>query len=148
MPEQRSDDFSTRTYLGIFLSVLTALLIQVSGLFPFIPALALSFWLYSFLQYWLSPKPAVSLITWLWKISAAPALLIIGLWTTPKLLSRLISPALAYGIPTFTTVLLVYWVPKVFPAKKRRSFIEWVILSAGVALTVAAAAYHSQKSSW
>ena len=139
--EQKLKRISGRAILTMFACVIAANAFQDLGWLPYIVGFTLASAIALIIEYWIPPKPPVSFPVWLAKIFAFFILIMLGLWIVPRFLSRWIWSPLAYGLPTFILFMSIYWMPPLYPIKRKDALWKWILLSLGFGLVFALLGY-------
>ncbi len=135
--EQKMRPFSIRAILTSFVCAIAAGVFQKLGWFPYIIGYPLAYAIASIIEYWIPPKPPVSFPVWLARISASFILISLGLWIIPSFLSHWLWSPLACGLSGFIFVMSIYWVPPLYPIKRKDALWKWILCSLGFGLVFA-----------
>lgn len=140
--EQKTSPFSGRATLNTILSVVAANVFKDLGWLPYLVGFSLAYAVALLIEYWIPPKPPVSFLAWAGRILVYFVLILLGLWALPSLLSRWLWPPLAYGLPAFVSIVLIYWLPPIYPSKGKNDFWQWILYSLGAGLLFAILGYY------
>ena len=128
---------SPRQILGILFCFVFAKVAKDAGGIPYPPAFVLGAGVVYSIDYWISPKPPVGFLVWLFKVWLFMAYLVFGIWLVPIMLSKVIWRPLAFGIPAFLVGLSLRWIPSIYPIKRDDSWMKTLLLSCGLAIVFA-----------
>ena len=120
--------------LRIVIANVGGIVAQHSGWFPHLIGYALGFALVLLVEYWIPPRPPVTFHLWSLKVIFLGLYFVYGLWFLPHWISKWIWTPLAYGVPTFTLVTLLHWMPPLYPVPKNINIGSWVFFSFVVAI--------------
>ena len=126
--EEKSSRLPGRFYLVIFISSGVSTILNKSSVLPVIVAYVLGYFIGGLVFYWVPPRPSVRFSVWFVRLTGLFALALVGLWAIPILLGRWMWPPLAYGSMAFLTFLLLFFIPPIRAAQKRKIALwQWVI---------------------
>src|SRR5690349_8994849 len=129
---------STRGVVTVVVFVELASFSDKHGWLPLAPAMVLAFSLIVIATYWLQPRPEVSFAKWAFQWLLVSAVLMAGVWAVPKLLTGLVWPPIADGLPLSAAVFLLGLLPAPFrPHARRVGLNEWAIFSLALGSFVA-----------
>ena len=135
--EEKVRPLSGRAILTVSVCAIAATVLDDLGWLPYIGGFTLASAFALVIDYWIAPKPLVSFRIWVLKILAFFIPVLLGLWIIPKFLSRWIWPPLAHGLPALILFMSIYWMPPLYPIKRREALWQWVLISFGFALLFA-----------
>ena len=131
-------EWKTLTLLAYMITLI--MLIDWGGL-PLNLAFVVSFTAFHVVDYWIPPRPPGSFTVWTIKAIAHYVPILLVLFVISPLLSRWIWPSLAYAVPVFIIALSSYWLPPLYPVKKRDSLRKRLLISLGMAVGAGLAAH-------
>lgn len=132
--ERKVSGRSARNVLTVALVTIVAQGLNGAGVLPLFQAYMLAYAVAAVIEYWIPPRPPSSFAKWVLKIAVTCINIYAGLQAIPKALSHFLWPPLAYGLPAFSLFLIIYWVPPLYPMKRKDKFKVWILASLGFAL--------------
>ena len=140
--ERKVNPLAGHSFLSILFCVIAANVFEKLGWLPYIVGFTLASAIALLIEYWIPPKPPVSFPVWGLKVITLIILILLGLWIIPIFLSRWLWPPLAYGLPTFILFASLYWMPPLYPIKRRDALWKWILLALGFALLMSFMGYY------
>jgi hypothetical protein len=126
---------------------------------PYMLVLPLAGGIAWFVDYWIPPKPPVSLAVWIVRISGITSIMVVSFWIVPTILSQILWTPVAYALPIFVVLFSKFWVPSVYAekfwviatpvvkdtevaSKRRKNLLNWASVSLVIATLVGVVAYY------
>ena len=117
-----------------FFCVIAANVLRDLGWLPYVAGFTIAYAVAMLVEYWIPPKPPISFPMWVVKIVSFLFLILLGMWLIPILLRRWVWTPLAFGVPTFILFLSLYWMPPLYPIKRRDALWKWLLFTIGFAI--------------
>ena len=131
--EHKVNGWSWRNTLTLLLVIVGANAIRDAGWMRLLPAYMVCYGVVTIVEYWIPPRPPQSFVSWALKVVGVILNLYVGLVTLPASLKNSLPTPLAYGLPAFVVFLIFYWVPPLYPIKRKNALWKWVIGAAAFA---------------
>ena len=78
------------------------------------------------IEYWFLPRPRVGYGRFLVTVASYMLIFLAGFWALPRLLEKWLWRPLAYAVPVLILGISTYWLPRLYPAeRKRERFWLW-----------------------
>jgi hypothetical protein len=131
--EQNERSWSNRALPLIIIANLVGNYSESAGLLPEPVGLLLAYFVVFTIGYWIGPRPPLGFGKFTFRLAVAQGLILLGLWTVPQLLIKVLWWPLAHGLPALAVAIAFYWMPPVYPTQKKPvRFSVWLIGSLAV----------------
>lgn len=141
--ERKLNRWSSRNFFVVALVTVAANFIKDAGWMRLLPAYMVCYAAATLIEYWFPPRPPERFLPWALKVVGIFLNFYVGLVTLPALLRNSLPTPLAHGLPVFAFCLVIYYVPPLYPVKRKTALWKWVVGSAAFAALWGLVGYYS-----
>jgi hypothetical protein len=161
--KEKHKPFTSSSILFIIIYLVAVKILHKFFQLPFTLALSLALSIAFLVDYWIPPKPPVSLPAWVLRIVGLTMVFVASLWLVPGILSYVIWRPVAYALPAFFLFLSKFWLPSLYAEKfwtvvtpvskepeearkRRKNLIRWTLFNLVIAALFGVAIYYLNET--